>query len=73
MKEVQSTSITWPKWEHTWSYNKVRELDINRIVHYELVPTGQTVDHVYYLEVLKRLHEKIRWKRPELFANNSWI
>jgi transposase len=25
------------------------------------------------LEVLKRLLEKVRRKRPELFANNSWI
>jgi transposase len=25
------------------------------------------------LEVLKRLREKVRRKRPELFANNSWI
>jgi transposase len=25
------------------------------------------------LEVLKRLCEKVRRKRPELFANNSWI
>ena len=41
------------------------------IVHYECVPTGQTVNQVYYLEVLKRLREKVR--RPELFANNSWI
>jgi len=38
-----------------------------------LVPTGQTVNQVYCLEVLKRLHEKVRQKRPELFANNSWI
>ena len=35
--------------------------------------TGQTVNQVYYLEVLKRLLEKFRWKRPELFANNSCI
>jgi hypothetical protein len=28
---------------------------------------------VYYLEVLKRLREKVRRKRPELFANNSRI
>jgi len=42
-------------------------------VHYEFVPTGQTVNQVYYLEVLERLHEKVRRKRPELFANNSWI
>jgi len=25
------------------------------------------------LEVLKRLREKDRRKRPEIFANNSWI
>ena len=43
------------------------------IVHYEFVPTGQTVNRVYYLEVLEKLREKVSWKRPELFANNSWI
>jgi len=36
--------------------------DIRGIVHYELVPTGQTVNQVYYLEVLERLHEKVRCK-----------
>jgi hypothetical protein len=55
------------------SYNKVRELDIRGIVHYEFVPTGQTVTQVYYLEVLKRLREKVRRKRPERFANYSWF
>ena len=47
--------------------------DIRGIVHYEFVPTGQSVNQVYYLEVLERLREKVRWKGPELFANNSWI
>ena len=46
---------------------------IRGTVHYEFVPTGQTVNQVYYLEVLERLREKVRRKRPELFANNSWI
>jgi len=46
---------------------------IRGIVHYELVPTGQTVNQVYYLEVLEKLREKVRRKWPELFANNSWI
>ena len=54
-------------------HNKVRELDIRGIVRYEFVPTGQTVNQVYYLAVLKRLREKVRQKRPQLFANNSWI
>jgi hypothetical protein len=43
------------------------------LAHYEFVPNGQTVSQVYYLEVLKRLCEKVRRKRPELFANNSRI
>ena len=47
--------------------------DIRGIVHCEFVPTGQTVNQVYYLEVLKRLREKVRRKRPEIFANNSCI
>ena len=47
--------------------------DIRGIVHYEFVPNGQTVNQVYYLEVLERLREQVRRKRPELFANNSWI
>jgi len=47
--------------------------DIRGIVHYKFVPTGQTVNQVYYLEVLGRLCEKVRRKQPELFADNSWI
>jgi len=42
-------------------------------IHYEFVPTGQIVNQVYYLDVLKRLREKVRPKRLKLFANNSWI
>ena len=55
----------------TWSDNKVRELDIRGIVHYEFVPTGQTVNQVYYLEVLKMLREKVRRKRPKTFCQTT--
>ena len=36
--------------------------DIRGIVYYEFVQTGQTVNQVYYLEVLERLPEKVGWK-----------
>jgi hypothetical protein len=43
---------------------------IRGIIH---VPTGQSTKCTMYLEALERLREKVRWKRPELVANNSWI
>jgi len=56
------------------SQNNVADFfDIRGIVYYEFVPTGQRVNQVYYLEVQKRLREKVRRKRPEIFANNSRI
>jgi hypothetical protein len=47
--------------------------DIREIVHYEFVPPGQNVNQAYYLEVLKRLCEKVKRKRHQLFAAKSWI
>ena len=46
---------------------------IRRIVQYECVPTGQTVNQIFYLQDLEWLRENVRRKRPENFANNSWI
>ena len=43
------------------------------VVHYEFLPTDQTVNMEYYLSVMRHLGEAIRNKRPELWANNSWI
>jgi hypothetical protein len=46
---------------------------IRGIICYELEVTGQTINQVYYLEVLERLRENVRGKRPELFTNYSKI
>jgi len=43
------------------------------VVHYEFLAPGQTVNKEYYLNVVQRLRETIRKKRPELWADNSWF
>jgi [histone H3]-lysine36 N-dimethyltransferase SETMAR len=48
-------------------------MDYNGVVHHEILPEGQTVNKEYYLGVMRRLREAIRRKRPELWAENSWI
>lgn len=47
--------------------------DYNGVVHHEFLPEGKTVNKEYYLGVMRRLREAIRRKRPELWAENSWI
>ena len=58
-----------------WSKSRVKTmlltLYIRGMVHYEFVPTGQTVNEVCYLEVLEMLCENVRRKRPELFVNKT--
>jgi transposase len=55
------------------------ESDVDRffyvegVVHHEFLPQGQTVNRWYYLDVLKRLRDRISRKRPQLWRNNSWI
>jgi len=46
--------------------------DYKGIVHYEFIAQGQTVNQQCYLEVLARLRESVRRKRPELWPDN-WI
>jgi hypothetical protein len=53
--------------------NKVRELATVCLPWQQWTETSVWFDDVYYLEVLKRLREKVRWKRTEFFANNSCI
>lgn len=47
--------------------------DYNGVVHSEFLPDGQTANREYYLQVMERVREAIRKKRPELWQNNSWI
>ena len=47
--------------------------DIKGLVHFEFVPQGQTVNQLFYLEVLKRLSDVVRRKRPELWRSGKWL
>jgi len=47
--------------------------DIKRLVHFEFVPQGQTVNQLFYLEVLKGLRDSVRRKRSELWLSGEWL
>jgi len=47
--------------------------DFFGLVHYEFVPTSQTINKVFYKPVLERLREKVRCKRPEVWKSKSWF
>jgi len=47
--------------------------DLKGIVHKEFVSPGQTVNAAFYVEVLKRLQENVRRKRPDHWQNNTWL
>ena len=46
--------------------------DIQSTVMAEWVPSGQTANQQYYIEVLTKLRERVRRKLPELWRN-GWI
>ena len=48
-------------------------LDKKGIVYKEFVPPDQTVNAAFYVEVLKRLRENVRRKRPDQWRNNTWL
>jgi hypothetical protein len=47
--------------------------DCKGTVHQEFVPPRQTVNQHHYPEVLKRLREQVRRKRPERWRNQDWL
>ena len=42
------------------------------IVHHKFAPPGQRVNKEYYHDVLRRLRDAIRRKRPEMHASGEW-
>ena len=46
--------------------------DWEDVVHHEYVPSGQTINKEYYLNVLHWLRDAIRWKRLQLWATGDW-
>jgi len=43
------------------------------IAHHEYAPDGQTINREFYVEVLRRLCESVRRKRPEKWRDGDWI
>ena len=48
-------------------------LDASEVVHHEYLPKGSTVNQTYYIEVLKRLRDAFRQKKPELWRSGDWF
>jgi len=47
--------------------------DWKSIFHHEFVPRGQMVNKQLYQEVLARLRDAVRRKRPEMWENQTWM
>ena len=47
--------------------------DCEGVLHYEFAPRGQTINKEYYVEVLKRLRDAVRRKRPRFWSSGDWI
>ena len=48
-------------------------LDCEVVLHYEFAPRGQTINKEYYVEVLKRLRDAVRRKRPRFWSSGDWL
>ena len=42
------------------------------MIYMHWVPTGQTVNKEYYVEVLREFRKRFRRKRPTLFQSDQW-
>ena len=46
--------------------------DCRGVVHHEYSPPNQTINKEYYREVLRRLRDAVRRKRPDLWRARTW-
>ena len=46
--------------------------DSTGVIYMHWVPTGQTVNKEYYVEVLREFRKRFRRKRPALFKSGQW-
>jgi transposase len=65
-KRIKFAAMSSPCWSFFFTSKAL-------IVHKEFLPPGQTVNGKFYCEVLKRLRESIRRKRPDKWKNNNWF
>ena len=56
-----------PPTNFRWSF-----FDSTGMIYMHWVPTGQTVNKEYYVEVLREFSKKFRRKRPALFKSAQW-
>ena len=47
--------------------------DCEGVVNYGFAPRGQTINKEYYVEVLKRLRDAVRRKRPRFWLSGDWL
>jgi hypothetical protein len=76
--ETKRQSMQWKTQNPSWPKKALMArsqlktmcfFDHKGIVHYEFIAQGQTVNQRCYLEVLTRLRESVRKKRPELWPD----
>ena len=46
--------------------------DSTGMIYMHWIPTGQTVNKEFYVEVLRGFRKRFRWKRPALFKSGQW-
>ena len=47
--------------------------DCEGVVHQEFAQRGQRINKEYYVEVLKRLRDAVRRKRPRFWSSGDWL